>query len=322
MIAAVGWGHSGIVRRALLMLTDSKRGWDARLEPSLLVAAIDVGVDQHDGELVSFALSRLDPSTAATSIDQGTLLAVLDTAARTKSKSLTLKAWDSVVSSSQVKGATPGPRLYAAVVAAHAACGETEAAFAALLGAYKDHPDMTTSPSAWMPLVRSCCGGPAALDDAYYILERLRNSGATVPVTALNVVVAACGLSGDIERVFETFDAFERTFGVRPDLETFHLLLSACSWNGLASSVAQVHAVMGQHSLKPSNVTTGHLIDADIGQRRFDAATSRVCEAHVADELPPRQTLNRLRLALKEECDSANLEKLSHALAAANVKLY
>lgn len=316
--AAVEWSHAGIVRRALRLLADT----GAKLELSLLVSAIDVGVDKHDDQLVSFAFARLEPATAAvTAIDGGTLLAVLNTAARTRSKALAQAAWEHICNRAQSTGTPPAPGLYAALAAARAACGDVEAAFAALVEAHKTHPEMTQNPSTWTAVIRACCGGPAALDGAYFILERLKNSGLAVPVAALNVVVAACGLSGDIQRAFETYEAFEPTFGVSPNLDTIHLLMDACTWNGRAGSVEQLQDVLKQLGLTPTSFTTSRLVDADIGQRRVASASSRA-EAQPPGEMLTRQTLRRLHAALSEDRnDISKWTTWRASMAAADVKL-
>jgi hypothetical protein len=314
---ALPWRNAAIAGFALRLLLQA----GGKPAPTLVVDVLGVGVDRQDCELITFALTHLGPAAAA-AIDQGTLVAVLNAAARKQHALLADKAWGALQQGARDHGIVPLPSAFAAAVAAQSACGNKDAAFSLVGEAYTTHPSMDARHSVWMPLVRACAGGPQALDGAYFLLERRKQAGSAVHVAALNVVVAACCLAGDIQRACETFDTFESVFGVSPTLDTFHLLLRACTWNGRAGSADKMQEELARSGLQQTHITRGHLIEADIGKRRLDLAVSRLAEAAAAQELPPRQTLARLRTALEEEQHREGLDLLQRALSDAGVKLF
>ena len=315
---ALAWRNAAIAGLALRLLLQA----GGKPAPTLVVDVLGVGVDRQDCELITFALTHLGPAAAA-AIDQGTLVAVLNAAARKQHALLADQAWGALQQGARDHGTMPLPSAFAAAVAAQSACGNMDAAFALVQEAYTTHPDMDARHSVWMPLVRDCCsGGPQALDGAYFLLERRKQAGGSVHVVALNVVVAACCQAGDIQRACETFDTFESVFGVSPTLDTFHLLLGACTWNGRAGSADKMREELVRSGLQQTHITRGHLIEADIGQRNLDLAVTRLAEAAAAQELPPRLTLVRLRTALEEDQHREGLDLLQRALSDARVKLF
>lgn len=317
MHTALAWRNATIAGTALRLLFEA----GGKPAPTLVVDVLGVGVDRQDCGLIRFALTQLGPA-AAGGIDQGTLIAVLNAAARRQDAQLADQAWGALQQGARNHSTVPLPAAFAAAVAAQSACGNIDAAFTLVQEAYVTHPAMDARPSVWMSLVRACAGSPQALDGAYFLLERRRQAGRSVHVAALNVVVAACCQAGDIQRACETFDTFGPVFGVGPTLETFHLLLGVCTWNGRAASADKMREELVRSGLQQTQVTVGHLIEADIGQRRLDLALQRLVEAAAAQQLPPRQTLARLRAALEEGQQAEGLGQLQKAMADARIRLY
>ncbi|KAI0355584.1 hypothetical protein OH77DRAFT_1504012 [Trametes cingulata] len=66
-----------------------------------------------------------------------------------------------------------------------------------------------------------------ALDDAWGQLEIIREEGKNVDIVALNVVIQAAVALQDLQRAIGTYKA-SATFGVKPNLDTYNLLLLGC----------------------------------------------------------------------------------------------
>lgn len=77
------------------------------------------------------------------------------------------------------------------------------------------------------PIFEVISGNADAVDEAYGILDDMRQEGRTVDVSAFNVVIQACVALMDLQRALGTYKAASG-LGVTPNVETFNLLLSAC----------------------------------------------------------------------------------------------
>ncbi len=71
--------------------------------------------------------------------------------------------------------------------------------------------------------------GKAALDELYYALVSVAESGGAVPRLALDAIVEATGRLDLNDRSFATFEEYEPVFGVRPDIHSFNALLASCA---------------------------------------------------------------------------------------------
>lgn len=80
------------------------------------------------------------------------------------------------------------------------------------------------------------------VDQAFYVLEDLREAGARVTVDDLTLVVRGSGRLPDLDRAFATFAEYP-SFGLQPDLNAYKELLRAC-WRAKEPEAA-LH-VLGQ----------------------------------------------------------------------------
>lgn len=88
--------------------------------------------------------------------------------------------------------------------------------------------------------------GADSVDAGYYLLEGLHEQGKQ-PVTAasLDVIIAACGRIGDLNRAFLTYEAFPK-LGLKAGTSTYNALIEACLSNGHVRSVFKVVEEMQQ----------------------------------------------------------------------------
>ncbi|KAJ7529093.1 hypothetical protein O6H91_15G033700 [Diphasiastrum complanatum] len=201
----------------------------------LLVAAADV----DDAECASLALDliRQRPTgkfTPSLMFDEGTLLAVLSTAARKGDGALTDKVWDTLVKSLGDQQ-HPSPALYHARIHAHSAAGNLTAAFCGveeLQSAYGKLEDDTNgqifSPfSSLRPLVLACLrGGAESLDAAYYLLEEFHAKKHVIALASINCIILGCSNAWDVDRAYQTFQSIGSVFALRPDVHSYNALIA------------------------------------------------------------------------------------------------
>ncbi|PCH36175.1 hypothetical protein WOLCODRAFT_146143 [Wolfiporia cocos MD-104 SS10] len=101
--------------------------------------------------------------------------------------------------------------------------------------------DITPTSETTYPIFLAIKESKDSVDDAYGLLEELKEEGKTVDVTALNVVVQASVALEDLQRAVGTYKAAE-SLGVKPDVETYNLLLGAC--------IAARHRTLGNQFLE------------------------------------------------------------------------
>ncbi len=282
--------------------------------PSLgeLVAA---AAEAHDCELALRALTALAARPGKPALlDEGTLVAALGAATRMRHVPLADAAWAALEATAEARGAPPCAASYAALLASRAGRGDLEGAFCALTALQQAHGSEELPPGALAPLVAACTGGPDALDEAYYTVERLHARGEAAGVSALNVVIAACARAGDVGRAFETFEEMERTFGAAPTTASYNALLSACVWHGRAWAAPRMEEEMRAKGIAADATTRALLLDATLAARDTPAALARLQVAVRDKEPPPRDTLRRLLSHTKREGDEEARAKVLLAM--------
>ncbi len=299
---------------------DALQSLDAQAAAPTLAALVGAAAEAHDAPLALRALAALSARRGApTLLDEGTLVAALGAAARTRSRELEEAAWAALEATAAARGAPPSDAAYAALMASRAARGELEGAFRALAQLQRAHTERELPPGALAPLVAACSGGADALDAAYYTVERLHGRGETVGATALNVVIAACARAGDVGRAFETFEEIERTFAMAPTTASYNALLGACVWHGRAWAAPRLADEMAAKGVEPDATTRALLLDGALAARDLPAALVQLQAAVAIGEAPPRDTLRRLLMQTKRVGDDAALATVEAAMEALGV---
>lgn len=264
---------------AALSLAILENNVDACLELLKCLSEVRITHTDGNGEQVKQPLK----------VDLGSIMGVLNIASVNGSLQLAEEAWALLKRSAAIEPhlaveGTPfaealgGPRpanrraiplmAYHAYISALAKCGQIEKAFAALEEMYgtvagqRIGPALSTrlSNRYIAPLINAIStGGEAAVDQAYFLLESKRQSGAPVTHASLNVIIAACGRIGDLNRAFLTFEALSK-FGLAPAVSTFNTLMEACLENGHVRSVFKVVEEMQKAKLSPDGETHSAVI--------------------------------------------------------------
>ncbi|KAJ8903986.1 hypothetical protein NDN08_000516 [Rhodosorus marinus] len=102
-------------------------------------------------------------------------------------------------------------------------------------------------------LVRGCKKSPKEADRAYYLLSDMKAQGKTVNLPEVNVILNACAEMGDIDRTYQTFEALQKEFGLKPSIESFNALFTAVRMSGQLSKVQSILLDMKQQDLRPNS---------------------------------------------------------------------
>ncbi|EJU04290.1 hypothetical protein DACRYDRAFT_48637 [Dacryopinax primogenitus] len=81
--------------------------------------------------------------------------------------------------------------------------------------------------STTMPILRRIVQSVDDVDNAFYILEELKNDGKPIDISAVNVIIRASVELDDLQRAVGTYKECEK-LGVQPTRDTFYYLLDAC----------------------------------------------------------------------------------------------
>ena len=100
-------------------------------------------------------------------------------------------------------------------------------------------------------------------DNAFYIIEELKNDGRILPTSAANVVVSACSELGDIDRCFATYQEYA-TLGVSPDVHTFNALIRCCMRRRQLAAAVAVFEDMKKLEIQPNARTYAGMVAAAV----------------------------------------------------------
>jgi pentatricopeptide repeat protein len=141
------------------------------------------------------------------------------------------------------------------VILAHLQLNEPVPAFARLIDLY----DSGTTPSerAYEIIAEELAKHASSVDEAYFLLESRKTEGGQVPLPAVNIIIEACAMMGDLDRAFATWAEIEK-LGHEPDTGTFNALLHTCIRTREVASGRRLLSRMAQESVDPDSITYMH----------------------------------------------------------------
>ncbi len=126
-----------------------------------------------------------------------------------------------------------------------------------------------------------------ALDSAWETIDEIHSSSGGLGTDALNVVIKASTLLGDLQRAVGIYKAFP-DYGLIPDVATFNLLLDGCT----AAQHRQLGDIlledMKQTGLVPDDRTYEKMITLCLTQEFYEDAFYYLEEMKAAKYVPPR----------------------------------
>ncbi|KAL1495121.1 hypothetical protein AB1Y20_016988 [Prymnesium parvum] len=123
--------------------------------------------------------------------------------------------------------------------------------------------------SEW--LASSLSKTPSLVDDAYFRLESDKKKGLAVPLGAINIIIDACAMMGDLDRAFATWAELEQ-LGLKPNTGTYNALVHACIRTREVASGRRLIARMEMEEVPPDAVTYSHRCALLLQSRAGDAA--------------------------------------------------
>ena len=138
------------------------------------------------------------------------------------------------------------------------------------------------------------------IDQAFYALQDMRESGQSIDVVALNAVIEASVRLGDLQRVRATQGAAVE-LGVTPNIDTFNIVLSGCVKAEHRALGDTVFAEMNEHSISPDMTTYRRMIMLCLTQSTYEDAFYYL-EKMKADDIKPPHTVYQ---ALLRKCITA-----------------
>ncbi|KAI0085155.1 hypothetical protein BDY19DRAFT_897240 [Irpex rosettiformis] len=198
-------------------------------------------------------------------LDEGCCQAVLHTAGRNGLKDLALEA----IRQLKAIGVTWKEHHFAPLVEAFCRAGDIREGFASLslIRQYGVDPTLETA----YPIFQAISQSDEKVDEAWGILEELKNEGRTIDVVAYNSLIQACVAIGDLQRSLGTYKAAS-DLGVKPDIETFNLLLSACIAAEHRELGDRLLTEMREANIRPNERTYERLIVLCLTQATYEDA--------------------------------------------------
>ena len=127
---------------------------------------------------------------------------------------------------------------------------------------------------------------PESVDAAYEALEELRQEGQTIDVVAANVIIEASRELNDLQRAVGTYKALPN-LDVKPNLDTFNILLSACRQVKHLELGERLFAELQAEGLHPNAETYTTYIELILSQADYENAFFFLEEMKSKDFKPP-----------------------------------
>ncbi|OCH84665.1 hypothetical protein OBBRIDRAFT_764006 [Obba rivulosa] len=146
--------------------------------------------------------------------------------------------------------------------------------------------DILPTTETTQPLFELLCSIPGAIDEAWTILDELNKQGKIVDVAALNVIIQTAIAVGDLQMALGVYKA-AGDLRVRPNLETFNLLLAGCIASEQRQLGDRLLTEMKEMHIKPDPRTYERLIMLCLTQVTYEDAFFYLEEMKSTGIMPP-----------------------------------
>ncbi|KAK3222874.1 hypothetical protein Dsin_009899 [Dipteronia sinensis] len=286
---------------------------------NLCIFIAEVAMQEDNSKLVFYSLEfmarwiargEIARPPVLLSADEGLVVSVLGTAARTYNQTLLDASWAILIRSLRKKK-SPNPETFLGKIYAHASLGDLQRAFSTLrefetaYGNYIEDLELFSPFTSLYPLVMACCkNGFETLDSVYFQLENLSRSDPPYKsVAALNCVILGCANIWDLDRAYQTFEAIGASFGLTPDIHSYNALMYAFGKLKKTFEASRVFEHLVTLGVKPNAMSYSLLVDAHLINRDQKAAISIIDDMITAGFAPSRETLKKVRRRCMREMD-------------------
>jgi pentatricopeptide repeat protein len=125
-----------------------------------------------------------------------------------------------------------------------------------------------------------------AIDSVWAIIDELHKEGKCVDITALNVLIQASVVLGDLQRAVGAYKSFP-DYGATPDLSTFNILLRGCIMAAHRELGSLLLADMKEAKIKPDRETYQNFISLCLTQDTYEDAFFYLEEMKVTSHAVP-----------------------------------
>jgi len=169
------------------------------------------------------------------------------------------------------------------VIFAHLSLNEAVKAFSVLVEMYENKlspPERTVE-----GIAEELAKHSASVDESYYLLESRKAAGGEVPLPAVNIVIEACAMMGDLDRAFATWAELEQ-LALQPNTGTFNALLHTCVRTREIASGRRLLSRMAQDGVKPDSKTFMHQASLHVMAREESLALDVLKQCKEANCVP------------------------------------
>lgn len=136
------------------------------------------------------------------------------------------------------------------------------------------------------PILKLISVDTDAVDNAWGMLEIIREKGDAVDILAFNVVIQAAVALKDLQRAVGTYKAASQ-IGVKPDIDTYNLLLDACVGTRHRQLGDRLLSDMKEAGIKPDVVTYSRMVQLCLTQSTYEDAFFYLEEMKTLNIIPP-----------------------------------
>jgi pentatricopeptide repeat protein len=142
------------------------------------------------------------------------------------------------------------------------------------------------SPETALQLTNRICDNIDQVDEAWSILEKMKQQEKSVDVVSLNAIIHAAILLNDLQRAIGTYKAFS-DFGVKPTISTFNHLLSGCISASHRELGDKLLSELRELGLVPDTITFERMVILCLTQTVYEDAFFYLEEMKGQGYMPP-----------------------------------
>ena len=197
--------------------------------------------------------------------DEGCCIKVLHTVARHHLPALGMDVFRIL----QTLGVTWEEHHFAPLIEAFAQSNNLKDAFGVLELMRSNKIEPNTEPAT--PIFNAISQSIETLDDAWTLLDELHTEGKPIDIVALNTTIRAAVHLGDLQRAVGIYKVFP-DFKVKPDVETYNLLLRGCQLAKHRELGDRLLTDMRDTGIKPNEITYERLVILCTTQSTYEDA--------------------------------------------------
>lgn len=98
----------------------------------------------------------------------------------------------------------------------------------------------------------------------FYWVVSLQDEGKPITATLLNVLMRAIARNSDTTTAGKVFNAYEATWSLQPNVDTYNAVLESCEVHGKLAAVQGMMGLMSQREVTPNTVSWNLLLSTAI----------------------------------------------------------